>query len=68
MSEALGVIAVDTRAAAQMVGLSERTVRDLCNEGRVDSRYHGRKRLVLVDSLRAYVESLPIEKAKDPPT
>lgn len=55
-------ISVSVPTAAAMVGLSERRLRDLCNEGKVDSRYEGRKRLVLVDSLRDYIRSLPMER------
>lgn len=55
-------ISVDVKGAGELVGLSERRIRDLCNDGKVDSRYEGRKRLVLVDSLRDYIRSLPMER------
>ena len=57
-------IAVSVKAAGEMVGLSVWTIRDLCESGAISSHYHGRKRLVDVESLRSYIKGLPAE----PPT
>lgn len=55
-------ISVPVAEAAAMVGLGKTTVEHLITTGRIDARYHGSKRLVIVKSLRAYVESLPKER------
>jgi excisionase family DNA binding protein len=48
--------------SAQRFGLSEWTIRQLANEGKIRARYHGRRVLIIQQSLRAYVESLPDER------
>jgi hypothetical protein len=47
------------KAAADMVGLSTWTIRDLCDSDHIVSVYQGRRRLVDVDSLTAYIKGLP---------
>ncbi|WP_294567549.1 helix-turn-helix domain-containing protein [uncultured Arthrobacter sp.] len=46
-------------AAAILGGLSPWTVNQLCRTGAIESRFHNRRRLVVLASLRAYAESLP---------
>lgn len=55
-------ITVSVKTAGEMVGLSSWQVRQLLEDGLVVSRYQGRRRLVDVDSLRSYIESLPTER------
>lgn len=55
-------ISVSVKRAGEMVGLSTWQIRDLCNRGLIESGYQGRRRLVDVDSLRAYVKGLPSER------
>lgn len=45
--------------AATALGLSEWTVRKLLDKEVIESRYHGRRRLVVVSSLREYAAGLP---------
>jgi hypothetical protein len=55
-------IAVSMQAAAEMLGLSEKRVRELVNKELIEARYEGRKRLVSVQSLNDYYKSLPTER------
>lgn len=55
-------ITVSVKAAGEMVGLSTWTIRDLCEKGAIASRYSGRRRLVDVASLTAYIKNLPTER------
>jgi excisionase family DNA binding protein len=54
-------LTVTVQDAARETGLSTQTIYDLANKGEIETRYFGRKRLVVYASLRAYVESLPVE-------
>jgi excisionase family DNA binding protein len=45
--------------AAEISGLSEATLYRLLAEGRITAKKSGRSTLILVDSLRAHIESLP---------
>lgn len=51
--------------AARILALSRWQVYALCDEGRIESHYEGRRRLVRVDSLRAYADSLPKVRSED---
>jgi hypothetical protein len=55
-------ISVPVSEAAAMVGLGKSTLEQVIAAGDIDVRYKGSKRLVLVKSLRAYIESLPRER------
>lgn len=44
--------------AAEVVGMSERKFRDVLAEGHIESVRHGHSRLVIADSLRAWVDRL----------
>lgn len=52
-------IFVSVKDAAQMLGLTTWSVYKLLDEQKIKSQYHGRRRLVAVESLREYAESLP---------
>lgn len=50
---------VSVKSAATFLALNTQTVYALLDQQRIESRYHGRKRLVVVESLRGYAASLP---------
>lgn len=52
-------IFVSVKEAAQILGLTNWSVYKLLDEQQIKSQYHGRKRLVNVESLREYAEGLP---------
>jgi excisionase family DNA binding protein len=54
-------IFVSVKQAAQMLNLTTWSVYKLLDEQAIESRYHGRRRLVSVESVRAYAEALPTE-------
>ncbi len=58
-SGAVSPITVSVKDAAQMLGISPWSMYKLLDDGAVESRYHGRRRLVPVKSLAAYAETLP---------
>lgn len=49
-------IAISIHDAERVSGISRRTLYDLMRDGAIQSRKVGRRRLVLVRSLRAYLE------------
>ena len=55
----LDPIFVSVKDAARLLGLSTWVCYKLLDEGRIESRYEGRRRLVSVESLREYAASLP---------
>lgn len=58
----LDPIFVSVKDAAVALGLSTFVVYQLLDEGHIDCRYHGRRRLVVVESLRKYAAGLPVER------
>lgn len=52
--------------AGLMYGLSTWEVHNLCEVGEVDSHFHGRTRLVSLESLDRYIDGLPTTRPKDP--
>lgn len=54
-------IFVSVKQAAQMLNLTTWSVYKLLDEQAIESRYHGRRRLVSVESVRAYADGLPTE-------
>jgi hypothetical protein len=52
------------KVAAEMVGLSTWTIKKRCDAGLIESRYDGRRRLVNVASLLAYIGTLPTERPR----
>lgn len=55
-------IFVSLKQAGQMLGISTWSARKLCEDGLVESRYHGTRRLVSVASLAAFAETLPTKR------
>ena len=52
-------IYVSVKEAARLLGLSTWSVYQKLDQQVIESRYDGRKRLVVVKSLREYADSLP---------
>jgi hypothetical protein len=57
-------IAVDTDAAARLLGLSPSTVRAYMRRGDLLPRYSGRKPIFTIDELRKFVGTLPDEPTR----
>lgn len=55
-------ILVSVKQAADALGISTWSCYQLCDEGLIEARYHGRRRLVVVESLRQYAAGLPTER------
>lgn len=53
---------VTVAEAASFLALSKHTVYALLDSQTIESRYAGRKRLVIVSSLREYAEGLPTSR------
>jgi excisionase family DNA binding protein len=60
-------IFVSVKEAARILGLGTWSVYKLLDDQLIASQYQGRKRLVRVDSLREYADSLPTEAPKPEP-
>lgn len=60
----LDPIYVSVKEAARMLGVSTWLMYQKLDQQVIESRYEGRKRLVRMDSLRAYAESLPVTAPK----
>lgn len=52
-------IFVSVKQAADMLALSPWSTYQLLDSGAIESRYHGRRRLVSVKSLKQYAANLP---------
>lgn len=52
-------ISISVKDAAEAMGVSSMQIYRLCDKQLIESVYEGRKRLVLVASLREYVANLP---------
>jgi len=52
-------IFVSVKEAAEILSLTPWSIYDLLNKGLIESRYHGRKRLISYESLQEYAASLP---------
>lgn len=52
-------IFVSVKDAARILGVSAFTVYDLCDKQAIKSQYQGRRRLVVLKSLREYAAALP---------
>lgn len=55
----LDPIYVSVKEAARMLGLSTWSIYQKLDAQEIESRYDGRKRLVVVESLRKYAAALP---------
>lgn len=58
-------IFVSVKEAARALSVSPFTIYELLDAKEIESRYKGRRRLVVVDSLRAYAANLPTERAEE---
>lgn len=58
----LDPISVSVKRAAELTGLSRWTIYKRLEEGAIQSVYDGTRRLVLTESLRAYIKRLPTER------
>ena len=54
-------ISVSVDDAARMIGVGTTTMWKLVKEGQVETRRFHRRTLVMVESLRTFVHSLPVE-------
>lgn len=54
-----GPITISVKDAASKIGVAPMTIYRLCDAQAIESVYLGRKRLVLLASLREYVANLP---------
>lgn len=59
-TDSLAPIFVSVKQAAQMLGLSTWVCYQLLDAQKIESRYQGRRRLVVVSSLREYANNLPV--------
>jgi excisionase family DNA binding protein len=55
---------VSTKETARLLGVSRQHVYDLLDERAIESRYIGRRRLVVMASLRMFIAGLPAERAE----
>lgn len=53
---------VSVKAAAEFLDSTPWSVYQLLDAGAIESRYEGRRRKVVVSSLRAYANNLPTER------
>ena len=56
-------LTVKEAAARLGGGYSPWVINKLCRDGKIESRWHNRRRLVVVTSLDEYADSLPTERA-----
>lgn len=57
-AEGIEPIFISVKEAARVLGISPWSCYQLLDEQRIDSRYQGRRRLVVVESLREYAANL----------
>jgi predicted DNA-binding transcriptional regulator AlpA len=55
-------IFVSVADTMKMLGLSRNQTYRLLNNGRLESRYFGRRRLVLMSSINEFAQALPAER------
>lgn len=55
---------VSTKETARLLGLSRNHVYELLDRGDLESRYIGRRRLVVMSSLRSFIAGLPAERGQ----
>jgi hypothetical protein len=56
-------IFVSVKEAARMLSLTPWSVYQLLNDQQIESRYHGKRRLVVLASLQEYADRLPTTQA-----
>lgn len=54
---------VSAKEAAHLLDLSPNEVYNLLDRGLIESRYHGKRRLVSLASVKQFADSLPTERA-----
>lgn len=54
---------VSAKEAQSMLGLSRNQTYLLLDSGAIESRYFGRRRLVVLESLREFARNLPTERS-----
>lgn len=59
-------LAVTIPGAAQMSGLGRSRIYELIGEGTLEARKAGRRTLIMTDSLRAYLSTLPAATIRAP--
>jgi excisionase family DNA binding protein len=59
---ALQPIFVSVKEAARLLTLTPWSVYKLLDAGEIEARYHGKRRLVVLTSLREYAAHLPSER------
>lgn len=57
-------IFISTKETARLLGMSRNHVYDLLDEQAIESRYIGKRRLVVVASLREFIAGLPTERGQ----
>lgn len=55
---------ITVKQMAEFLGISTWVAYQILNDGAVDSRYIGRSRKVVIESLRQYARNLPTEPAE----
>lgn len=65
LDERLDPIFVSVKQAAQLLAISPWSCYQLLDEKKIESRYQGRRRLVVMDSLRKYAAALPTREQRD---
>lgn len=60
-TEAIEPIFVSVKDAARILAISPWSCYQLLDAGKIEDRYQGRRRLVVLASLRAYAAGLPSE-------
>lgn len=63
----LDPILVSIADAAAALGLAPWSIHQLLREKKIESRYHGKRRLVVVASLREYADGLPTARPEPEP-
>jgi len=61
-------ISVSVNDAVKMTGISRTKLFHALGEGQIESRMFGRRRLVLTESLRRFIEGLPQERLQPHPS
>lgn len=59
-------IHVSVKDAARILGVSPWTCYQILDAGKIECRYHGRRRLVVLESLRKYAAGLPTSYTGEP--
>lgn len=58
-------IYISVKQAAAMLGIVPWSVYELLKDDKLDARYFGKRRLIRLDSVRAFAETLPAERPEE---